>query len=181
MEMGSAAELRVYRVYRARFSSIALAWMGCAGFFVVGLSMVTIGPSQHGGVGSVVVGTLVLLLSAWLGSVLATNRLIVTAGGLVYWNYLRRRHIGWPEIRSFGVGPGRSKMQWPCLVIRLDNGSVTVTSLGSFTTTYPARVAGELTALQRELATGSPPGARPGHETGSKPLEDHPQEPGNLA
>jgi hypothetical protein len=44
--MGNAAELRVYR---ARFSSIALAWVACAGFLVVGLSMVTIGPSQRGG------------------------------------------------------------------------------------------------------------------------------------
>ena len=36
---------------------------------------------------------------------------------------------------------------------------VTVTNVGSFTTTYPARVAGELSALQHELAAGSPPGA----------------------
>jgi hypothetical protein len=156
MEMGSAAELRVYR---APFPSIGLAWVGCAAFFVLGLSMVTIGPSQHGGVGSVVVGTLALLFSAWFGSVLSTNRLIVTAAGLVYWNNLRRRHIGWPEIRSFGVGPSRSAMRWPCLVIHLDNGSVTVTSLSSFTTTYPACVADELSALRRELAVGSPVGA----------------------
>jgi hypothetical protein len=145
---------------------VGLAWVGCAGFFVVGLSMVTVGSSQHGGVGIVVLGTLALLFSAWLGSVLATNRLIVTAAGLVYWNNLRRRHIGWPEIRSFGVGPGRSYMRWPCLVIHLDNGSVTVTIVSSFTTTYPARVAGELSALRRDLAAGSPPGAdRPEEES----------------
>lgn len=154
--MGSAAELRVYR---SPITSIGLAWVGCAVFFVVGLSMVTIGPSQHGGVGSVVVGALALLFSAWFGLVLATNRLIVTAAGLVYWSNLRRRHIGWPDIRSFGVGPSRSAMRWPCLVIHLGKGSVTVTSLSSFTTTYPARVAVELSALQRELAAGSPPEA----------------------
>jgi hypothetical protein len=154
--MGTAAELRVYR---ARSRSVGLAWAGCAGFFVVGLSMVTVGSGQHGGVGVVVLSALALLFCAWLGSVLATNRLIVTAAGLVYWNNLRSRHIGWSEIRSFGVGPGRSKMRWPCLVIHLGNGSVTVTSLSSFTATYPARVAGELSALRRELAAGSPPGA----------------------
>jgi Bacterial PH domain len=120
--------------------------------------MVTVGSSQHGGVGIVVLGTLALLFSAWLGSVLATNRLI-TAAGLVYWNNLRKRHIGWSEIQSFGVGSGRSYMRWPCLVTHLDSGSVTVTSVSSFTTTYPARVADELSALRRELAAGSPAGA----------------------
>jgi hypothetical protein len=36
-----------------------------AGFLVVGLSMVTIGPNQRDGVSSVVIGTFVLLLSVW--------------------------------------------------------------------------------------------------------------------
>ena len=156
--MSSAGEPRVYR---PPFVSVALGWVVGAGFFFVGLSMVTIGPSQHDAVGSVVVGTLVLVLSAWLGAVLATNRLIVTESRLVYWYNLRRRLIGWPEIRSFGVGPSRSRMQWPCLVIQLDNGSVTVNSLSSFTATYPARVASELSAMQRELAPGLAPSGGP--------------------
>jgi len=126
-------------------------------FFVVGLSTVTVGPSQHDAVGSVVVGTSVVLLSAWLGAVLATNGLTVTEAGLVYRYNLRRRLIRWPEIRSFGVGPSRSRMRWPCLVIQLDNGSVTVNGLSSFTATYPARVASELSAMQRELAPGLAP------------------------
>jgi hypothetical protein len=154
------------RVYRAPFVSVALGWAGCVGFFVVGLSMVTIGPSQHDAVGSVVVGTLVLVLSAWLGAVLATNRLTVTEARLFYWYNLRRRLIGWPEIRSFGVGPSRSRMRRPYLVIQLDNGSVTVNSLSPFTATYPARVASELSAMQRELAPGlAPNGSLPGGES----------------
>lgn len=153
--MSSAGQLRVYR---APFVSVALGWVCWAIFFVVGLSTVTIGPGEHDAVGSLVVGIPVLLLSAWLGAVLATNRLTVTEAGLVYWYNLRRRLIGWPEIRSFGVGPSRSRMRWPCLVIQLDNGSVAVNSLSSFTATYPARVANELSAMQREAAPGLTPG-----------------------
>ncbi len=115
--MSSAGELRAYR---APFVSAALGWVGCGIFFVVGLSMVTVGPSQHDAVGSLVVATSVLLLSAWLGAVLTTNRLTVTQAGLVYRYNLRRRLVGWPEIRSFGVGPSRSRARWPCLVIQLE-------------------------------------------------------------
>jgi hypothetical protein len=154
IEVSSAGELRVYR---APFVSAALGWVGCGIFFVVGLSMVTVGPSQHDAVGSLVVGTSVLLLSAWLGAVLATNRLTVTRAGLVYRYNLRRRLIGWPEIRSFDVGPSRSRTRWPCLAIQLDNGSVTINGLSSFTATYPARIASELSAMQREIVPGLAP------------------------
>ncbi len=147
--MGDSTELKVYR---ASLICIAPGWACFAGFLIVGLSMVTVGPDDHGGALSVVVGASVLLMSLWAGAVLATNRLIVTPAGLVYWNYLRRKSIGWPEIRSFGVGPGRSRMRWPALVIRLDDGSATVTNLASFTRTHPARIGDELGALQRELA-----------------------------
>jgi hypothetical protein len=153
--MGDSTELKVYR---PQFRCIAPAWAGLMIFFFVALSMVTVGSTEPGGVLSVVVGAPVLLLSLWGGAVLATNRLIVTPAGLVYWNNLRRKWIGWPEIRSFGVGPSRSRTQWPTLVIQLEDGSVTVTGLASFTRKYPARVADELGALQRELASRS--GAR---------------------
>jgi hypothetical protein len=149
------------KVYRASFISIALAWVCLAGFLLVGLSMVTIGPHEHGGVLGVVIGALLLVFSLWAGAVLATNRLIVTPPGLIYWNYLRRKSIGWPEIRSFGVGPGRSRMRWPALVIHLDDGSVTATNLASFTRKYPARIADELDALQRQLAPASLTGCDP--------------------
>lgn len=153
--MGAAAELKVYR---ASFIAIAPAWVGSVVFFVVGLSMVTIGPSQHGGVGSVVVGTLALLGFVWMAAVLATNRLIVTPGGLVHWNYLRRRSVGWAEVQSFGVGPSRSQMRWPGLVIRRNDGSAMVTNVVAFTRRYPARVADELAAWQRQLAMAALPG-----------------------
>lgn len=55
------------RVYRPPVVPVALGWACWAIFFVVGLSMVTIGPSQRDAVGSVVVGTAVLLLCTWLG------------------------------------------------------------------------------------------------------------------
>jgi hypothetical protein len=140
------------RVYRPSFLGIAPAWVGSVAFFVVGLSMVTIGAQRYGGVSSVVVGALALSFSVVLAAVLATNRLIVTSAGLVYWNNLRRRTIGWPEVRSFGVGRGRSATRWPALVFRLNDGSATVTNVTSFTTKYPARVADEIGALQRQHA-----------------------------
>jgi hypothetical protein len=94
--------------------------------------------------------------------------LTVTEAGLVYRYNLRRRLIGWPEIRSSGVEPSRrSRMRWPCLVIYLGNGSVTLNGLSSFTATYPARVASELSAMRRGLAPslalgrGPPEGERP--------------------
>jgi len=46
-------------------------------------------------------------------------------------------------------------MGWPTLVIRRTNGSLLVTNLASFTRTYPARIADELTACQRQLATAA--------------------------
>jgi hypothetical protein len=143
------AESTELKVYRGSSISIALAWLCLVFFFLLSLSIVTIGPQQRGGLPSVVIGALLLLFCFWQGAVLATNRLIITSAGLVYWNYLRRKSIGWPEIRSFGVGTRRSQMRWPALIIRLDDGSVMVTNLSSFTRTYPAGIADELSALQR--------------------------------
>jgi hypothetical protein len=140
------------KVYRPPIASSVLGWVCCAIFLLVGLSMVTVGPSEHDAVGAGIVGTLTLLLAGWLALVLATNRLAVTTDGLVYTRNARRRVIGWPEVRSFGVGPSRTGVGWPCLVIRLASGSLTVSALASFTATYPSRMASELTALQHELA-----------------------------
>ncbi len=149
------AHTAVPRVYRPSFPSfygpgVAVA----AGFLVVGLSMVTIGPSQRDGVSSVVIGAFVLLLSVWLTLLLATTRLIVTAAGLVHWNYLRKKSIWWDEIRSFGAGPGRSRLRWPAVIIYLSNGSVVATNVVAYTKSYPARIADELTALKCEFAHG---------------------------
>ena len=116
------------------------------------MSMVTIGPSHRGGASAAVVGALVLLLSLGIGAALATNRLIVTPAGLVYSFRLRRRAVSWAEIQSFGVGASRGMLRWPTLVIGRNDRSVLVTNLASFSRTYPARVADELTAWQRQLA-----------------------------
>ncbi len=43
-------------------------------------------------------------------------------------------------------------LRWPTLVIGRNDGSVLVTNLASFSRTYPARAADELTAWQRQLA-----------------------------
>jgi hypothetical protein len=130
------------------------------GCFIVGLSMVTIGPSQRDAIGSVAVGALGLLLSVWLGAVLVTNRLIVTRAGLVHCNNLRRRMVGWPEVDSFRVGGSGTMMRWPGVVICRNDGSVLVTNVVSFTRTFPQRVAEELASWQRRLvpaALGQPP------------------------
>jgi len=60
--------------------------------------------------------------------------------------------VSWAEIQSFGVGASRGMLRWPTLVIGRNDGSVLVTNLASFSRTYPARAADELTAWQRQLA-----------------------------
>lgn len=147
--MSGAGELKVYR---PPFVCIALGLVCSAIFFIVGLSMVTIGPSQHDAASAAAVGALVLLFSLLLGATLATNRLIVTPAGLVHWKNLRRRVVSWAEVQSFGVGASRSMMGWPTLLIHRNDGSLLVTNLASFTRTNPARIADELTAWQRQLA-----------------------------
>jgi hypothetical protein len=137
------------RVYRAQLVSVAGAALGCLAFFLVGLGGLVDEPQS--GVSGIIVGALALLFSLWLGAVLATNRLIVTPAGLVYWNNLRRRFINWPQIRSFEVGRARSPLPWPGLVVRLEAGSVTVACVTG-TRQFVARAADELRGLQREHA-----------------------------
>lgn len=102
-----------------------------------------------------------LLFSLWFGAVLATNRLIATPSGLVYWWNLRRKSFGWPEVRSVTVGRSHSVVQGLCPVIKLDNKAVTLTGLASFTTGYADRVVSELTAMHREFRLGPAPGGDP--------------------
>ena len=121
--MSAVSELKVYR---PPLLCLALGWVVFAAFFLVGMSMVTIGPSQRGGASAAVVGALVLLLSLGIGAALATNRLIVTPAGLVYSFRLRRRAVSWAEIQSFGVGASRGMLRWPTLVIGRNDGLVLV-------------------------------------------------------
>jgi hypothetical protein len=154
--MSATAELKVYR---ASVVCVVPAWPVPVIFFVIGLGGVTIGARQSYPALNVVIGALALLFSLWLGAVLATNRLIVTPVGLLVWNYLRRSSVSWAEVRSFGVGPSRSPMRWPGLIIRRNDGSVLMTNVVAFTRRYPARIADELAAWQRDLAPGTLPRA----------------------
>lgn len=150
------------KVYRAQLPSTLFAGLCALVFFILGLSMM-LDERESGGASSVVVGALVLLLSLWLGVILTTSRLTVTPAGLVYTRNLRRRTIGWSQIRSFGVGRLRSASPWAGLVINLDSGPVMVYCVAG-TGRYVARAADELRELQRtyapnQAADGVPPGA----------------------
>lgn len=144
------------RVYRPSILLLAPMWVVVAGFLVIGLSMVTIGPGEPLPVSSVSVGAVALLIALWLGAALATSRLTATPARLVSWNFLRRRSVGWAEVQSFSVIPGSSLFSWPSLAIHPEDGSVVATCVASFAGKKPARVAAELTALQRELAPAPP-------------------------
>jgi hypothetical protein len=147
--MSGARELKVYR---APFACMVPGWVGAGLLFLIGVGGVTFGARQSYAALNVVTGVLALLFSLMLGAVLATNRLIVTPAGLVYCNNLRRRVLSWTGVRSFGVGASRTMMRWPTLVIRRDDDSALVTHLASFTRKYPAQIADELAAWQRQLA-----------------------------
>jgi hypothetical protein len=130
-------------------------------FFLIGVVTATGSPGDPGKggtigvVGGVVIGVLAALFSLWMGAVLATNSLIVTSAGLIHRHNLRRRLIGWPEIESFTVGPGRGRMRWPALIVRLSDGSQVITNVASYTTGYPGRIARELTAVQASSAAAA--------------------------
>jgi hypothetical protein len=150
---GSTAGTRVYRPSKLL---LAPMWLVIAALLFLGLSMVTIGAGQPLPVSSVTIGAVMLLIALWLGAALATSRLTVTPAGLVSWNFLRRRSVGWAEIQSFSVIPGSSLFSWPSLAIQQDDGSMVTTCVASFAGKKPARVAEELTSLQRELAPAPP-------------------------
>jgi hypothetical protein len=134
-------------------------WILVVGFFLIGVVTATGSPGHPGKGGTigvvfgVAVGVLVALLSLWMGAVLATNSLIVTSAGLIHRHNLRRRLIGWPEIESFTVGPGRGR-KGPVLIVRLSDGSQVITSITSHTG-YPDRIARELTAVQASSAAAA--------------------------
>jgi hypothetical protein len=150
------------KVYRPKPPSMLLGGLFTLVYFILGLSML-LDERESGGVSSVVIGTLVLLVSLWLAVTLTTSRLIVTPAGLVYSRNLRRRTIGWSQIRSFGVGRSRSPSPWAALIINLDSGRVMVYCVTG-TGRYVARAADELRQLQHtyapnQAADGAPPGA----------------------
>jgi hypothetical protein len=85
--------------------------------------------------------------------------LVATPAELVYWDWMRRRSVGWTEIRSFRVGRGRSRGGWPAVIITLDNGTRIRTEVAAYRRGYPAGIATELTALQRQYAPAPPSSA----------------------
>ena len=147
------------KVYRASSGTRVLGWVCAAGFFLVGV-VTAVGSPGHPGKGGtagvilgVAVGVLVTLFSVMLGAVMATNSLIVTPARLIHRDNLRSLPLTWPAIESFTVGPSRTLMRWPALVICLRDDSRVVTSVISFTARYPAMVARELTAMQADSLT----------------------------
>lgn len=149
------------KAYRAPGKAIVPGWAIVVSFFLIGV-VTAVGSSGNPGKGGtpgmvlgVIVGASVALLVLLMGSVLATNCVIVTPAGLIHRNNLRSKPIRWPEIESFTVGPGRGRMRWPALIIRLNDGSRVITNVTSFTDRYPGLVARELTALQADVATAA--------------------------
>jgi hypothetical protein len=149
------------KVYRAPGSAVVPGWACAVAFFIIGVVTAAGSPGDpgKGGTAGVVLGVIVgasaTVFSLLLGAVLATDRLIVTPAGLICKSNLRSKAISWPEVKSFTVGPGRGRMGWPALIIRLDDDSQVITKIASFTARYPAGVARELTALQADAAAAA--------------------------
>jgi len=131
-----------------------LAWVVALVFFIMGVGIAASSPGNPGKGGTigavfgVAVGVFVVLVSLWMGALLVTNGLTVTSDGLANRLNFRRRLIGWAEVDSFTVGPGRGRMRYPTLIICLTDGSRVLTSVTSYTAKQPSQVARELTALQ---------------------------------
>lgn len=171
--MSRPAALKVYRI---PFLSTAIGWVCAAIFFTIGVGTTAMAARSYPAMNAVI-GTLTILLSLWLAAAVAPNRLIVTPAGLAYRSNLRRRFIGWSEVKSFGVGRSRTGgfaggwVPWPTLVIHRTDGSVLDTHLAFFTARHPARIVGELATWQRQLAPSAladgdlpqaePPGSTP--------------------
>jgi hypothetical protein len=138
------------------------AWVPTLLFFLLGVGIAASSsgdPGKGGTIGvvfGVATGVFAALVGLWSGALLVTSGLTVTADGLVNRYNLRRRLIGWAEVESFTVGPGRGPMRYPALIIRLTDGSRVLTSVTSVTAKHPSRVARELTALQADAATSAP-------------------------
>lgn len=150
------------KVYRAPGAVIVPGCIVFACLLVIGLGTAVSSPGAPGKGGTagavlgVAVGMCCVLFSLWGGAIVATNGLTVTSAALVHRSSLRSTTIGWPEIESFTVGPGRGRMRWPAVIIVMKNGSRVVTSVASYTARRPAQVARELTDLQADIAAAAP-------------------------
>jgi hypothetical protein len=112
------------------------------------------------GWGDRVVGVALLLLAAFFIRAMATSVLIATPAELVYWDWTRRRSLRWTEVQSFDVAPVRGRVRsWPTVIITLKTGTRIPTQVAAYRRSYPARIADELTALQRRYAPAPPSSA----------------------
>lgn len=142
------------RVYRGSRAARISAWVVVSFLFLIGVVVATGSPSDPGKGGTIVAvlgvaaGVIAVLCSLWLGALLAADGLTVTSDGLINRRNLHRRPIGWHEVESFTVGPGRGRMRYPTLFVCLKDGSKVMTSVTSFTVGYPSLAAHELTSLQ---------------------------------
>src|ERR1700722_5400093 len=147
------------RVFRPSPPSYVIGWALTALFVLFGLVFVLWGGlSSVDWVGPEALGVILLLIAVFLLRAMATTVLIATPTELVYWDWMRRRSVKWSEIQSFRVGRGRSRGGWPAVIITLNTGTWIRTEVAAYGRRYPAGIAAELTALQRQYA---PPPTRP--------------------
>jgi hypothetical protein len=124
---------------------------------LLGLVLVLGGPGAGDWAGPEIMGVALLLIAAFCIRAMATPVLVATPEELVYWDWTRRRPVERTEIRSFRVGPGRSRGGWPAVMMTLGNGTWIRTEVAAYRWTYPARIAAGLTALQRQYAPAPAP------------------------
>jgi hypothetical protein len=137
-------------VFRPSPPSYVVGWVLTTFFVLLGLVLVLGGP----GWGARIVGVVLLLIAAFFIRAMDTSVLIATPAELVYWDWTRRRSLEWTEVQSFHVGPGRGG--WPTVIITLKTGTRIPTQVAAYRRSYPARIAAELTALQRQYAPAPP-------------------------
>jgi hypothetical protein len=140
------------RVFRPSPPSYGIGWVLTTIFALSGLVFVLGGLGSGDWVGPEVLGVVLLLIAVFLLRATATTVLIATPAELVYWDWMRRRAVKWSEIQSFRVGPGRSRGGWPVVIIILNTGTRIRTEVSAYGRRYPAAIAAELTALQRQYA-----------------------------
>jgi hypothetical protein len=144
------------QVFRPAPPNYVIGWVLATFFGLPGLALVLGGLGGGDWVGPEIVGVVLLLLAAFCIRAMATSVLIATPAELVYWDWMRRRSVEWTEILSFRVGRGRSRGGWPAVIITLNNGTLIRTEVAAYRRSYPARIAVELTALQRQYAPAPP-------------------------
>ena len=140
------------QVFRPSPPNYVIGWVLTTVFALLGLVLVVGGLGGGDWVGPEITGIVLLLLAAFCIRAMATSVLIATPAELVYWGWTRRRSVEWTEIRSFRVGPGRNRGGWPAVIITLNTGTWIRTRVAAYRRSYPARIAAELTALQRQYA-----------------------------